>query len=94
MDGAPAVYLGTIVSKEHFRAFIYAPNGSQMLVESWEEFERKMESGMWFATIEDSKDSVNTIKSAEKLDEKVKEPEEIKAEVKKKDEDFLPKARK
>ena len=54
MQGVPAVYLGRIVSKDHFRAFIYAPNGSQKLVESWDEYEQHMKSGLWFATPEES----------------------------------------
>lgn len=58
MDGTPAMYLGRIVSKENFRAFIYAPDGSQRLAESWEEFEANMQSGVWFATPEDAKGSV------------------------------------
>lgn len=58
MEGSPAIYLGRLVSKENFRAFIYAPDGGQRLVESWEEFEANMQSGVWFATPEDAKASV------------------------------------
>ncbi len=50
MKGIPAVYLGRLVSKENFRAFVYAPGGSKKLVESWDEFEKHMETGLWFAT--------------------------------------------
>ncbi len=59
MEGTPATYLGRLVSKEHFRAFIYAPDGSQRLVESWDEFEANMQSGVWFATAEDAKASLS-----------------------------------
>jgi hypothetical protein len=52
MKDAPAIYLGQIVSKKNFRVFIYAPDGSQKLVESWDEYEKHMESGLWFATRE------------------------------------------
>jgi len=52
MKGVPALYLGQLVSKEHFRVFIYAPDGAQKLVESWEEFEKHMASGIWFDTAE------------------------------------------
>ena len=58
MEGTPAIYLGRIVSKENFRAFIHAPDGSQRLVNSWNEFEANMQSGVWFATAEDAKASV------------------------------------
>ena len=54
MDGVPATYLGRHVSKEHFRAFIYAPDGQKKLVESWKEFESHMQTGIWFATKEDA----------------------------------------
>lgn len=43
MDGEPAKYLGRVVSKNNFRAFIYAPHGGQRLVESWEEFESSID---------------------------------------------------
>lgn len=54
MHGVPAIYLGRIVEKEGFRTFIFAPDGSQKLVESWDEYERHMESGLWFAQKEDA----------------------------------------
>lgn len=54
MKGVPATYLGRIVSKENFRAYIYAPDGSSHLVESWDEFEAKMQTGLWFAKKEDA----------------------------------------
>lgn len=50
MEGTPAIYLGRIVEKKNFRAFIYNADGQKRLVESWEEFEANMESGVWFAT--------------------------------------------
>ncbi len=49
MEGTPAIYLGRLVPKSSFRTFIYAPDGSQKLVNSWEEFESHMQSGLWFA---------------------------------------------
>lgn len=61
MEGSPAIYLGRLVSKENFRAFIYAPNGGQRLVESWEEFEANMQSGVWFATPEDAQASIAVV---------------------------------
>lgn len=59
MNEAPAIYLGRPISKSNFRAFVYAPDGSQSLVESWEDFEDSLESGCWFATEADAKDSIN-----------------------------------
>ena len=57
MEGVPANYQGRIVSKHHFRAFIYKPDGSQKLVNSWDEFECHIASGLWFVTKEDARDA-------------------------------------
>ena len=55
MQGSPATYLGKIVSKEHFRVFIYSATGQSKLVESWDEYEKHMASGLWFPTREEIK---------------------------------------
>ncbi len=55
MEGNPALYLGRIVSKENFRAFIYSPDGSKKLVNSWVDFENHMKTGIWFSSLEDIK---------------------------------------
>lgn len=72
MKGAPAVYLGKVVSKENFRVFIYAKDGSKKLVESWEEFEKHMENGLWFSSKEDAlkRIHVDKTKRVKKLPEK------------------------
>ena len=74
MEGTPAIYLGRIVEKKNFRAFIYGPNGEQRLAESWEEFEANMQSGVWFATLEDAKASKGIVEDSEtvEVDEKPK----------------------
>lgn len=54
MKGTPAVYLGRIVDKEYFRVVVYGPNGEKRLVKSWDEYEAAMQSGIWFATVEDA----------------------------------------
>lgn len=58
MRDTTPIYLGRIVSKKNFRTYVYSPDGSQKLVESWEEFEREMESGLWFISAEDAQKSV------------------------------------
>lgn len=55
MEGIPATYLGKLVSKQNFRVFIYGPNESKKLVNSWDEYEAHMSSGVWFATREEVK---------------------------------------
>lgn len=72
MEGAQAVYLGNIVSKKGFRTFIYSSTGDKLLVESWEDFEDKMASGIWFA----SSDEAVKIKKPVKVEED--EPKELK----------------
>ena len=102
MKGAPAVYLGKIVDKNHFRVFVYAVDGSQKLVESWDDFEHCMESGLWFATKEDASSRVPVEKpkrsSPKKPVEEKAEAEEVKSmnleDHVVKDDDFLPKASK
>ena len=58
MQDAPAMYLGRLVPKQNFRTFIYAPNGSSKLVESWMEYEKHMATGLWFASALDAADSI------------------------------------
>ena len=98
MEGTPAIYLGRIVSKKYFRTFVYAPDGSKKLVESWDDYEKHMESGLWFSTKEDATTRVPVAKP-----KRVRKPvpvmtlelkeepfvEDVPAEVK--DDDFLPK---
>lgn len=103
MKGTPANYLGRLVPKEHFRTFIFAPQGGQKLVESWEEFEACMQSGLWFATKEDAFASVavgeehpkkNNRPKRVKKNEEVEQIEEIDEEIEmdfEVKEDFLPK---
>lgn len=79
MDGVPAIYLGRIVSKENFRVYIYSSNQQEKLVNSWDEYEREIATGLWFA---------------EKADAIIEEPqEEPKPRQKRaaKQDDFLPK---
>jgi hypothetical protein len=74
MKGTPAIYLGRIVEKKHFRAFVHGSNGEKKLVESWEAFEAAMQSGIWFASLEDAQAMKEIALEAEanKLDEKPK----------------------
>lgn len=74
MKGTPAIYLDRIVEKKNFRAFIYGANGERRLVESWEEFEANMQSGVWFATVEDAQASKAVIEEENEpeVDEKPK----------------------
>ncbi len=48
MNETQTRYLGRIIDKKHFRAFIYATDGNKKLVESWTEFEKHISTGVWF----------------------------------------------
>ncbi len=48
MNETQAKYLGRIIDKRHFRAFVHAVDGNKRLVESWDEFEKHMATGVWF----------------------------------------------
>jgi len=84
MDGVPAIYLGRIVSKENFRAFIYSPNQQEKLVNSWDEYEREIATGLWFADKADAI-SAGTKEESEKEDTKPRQKRAAKQD------EFLPK---
>lgn len=73
MKGTPAIYLGRIVDKKHFRVFIYGAHGQKRLVESWDAFEAAMESGVWFATLQDAETAKAPVKSVESAENVVLE---------------------
>ena len=47
--GETVLYLGRVIAKEGFRAFIYGFENREKLVNSWEEFEKDIASGLWFS---------------------------------------------
>jgi hypothetical protein len=53
MQGTQVVYLGRSIAKEGFRAFVYGAKDSKKLVNSWDEFEAHMATGIWFASKDD-----------------------------------------
>ena len=61
MKGTPAIYLGRIVDKAHFRTNVYGPKGEKKLVESWDAFEALMQTGVWFATLKGAMESVTPV---------------------------------
>jgi hypothetical protein len=98
MDGMVARYLDRVVSKENFRVFIYDVCGTTKLVESWEEYERHMQTGLWFATLEEYQafdsfkdDLEKTIVKEETVIAKPKRQMKRKEDV---EDDFLPKSEK
>jgi len=53
MEGIPLIYKGRQISPENFRAFVYAADGTRRLVNSWGDFEKHMQTGIWFASPDD-----------------------------------------
>ena len=89
MKGLTAIYQGKVVKKAHFRAYVYAPNGSHHLVESWDEFEKKMESGLWFATKEQAQESAVSIGEELVAEEKPKRTRKAKVITEEINEEFI-----
>lgn len=56
MEGIPLIYNGRRVVKENFRAYVYSVDNAKKLVNSWNEFEQAMASGIWFQTIKEIKE--------------------------------------
>lgn len=48
MKGEIVQYDGRAVPKEGFRVFIYGFDNQTKLVESWEEYQKCISSGLWF----------------------------------------------
>lgn len=48
------LYLNRWVDKEHFRAFVYDAKGDQKLAGSYDEFNKLIDSGLWFETRENA----------------------------------------
>lgn len=53
MQEEMVMYDNRIVPKANFRVFIYNTKNEQKLVESWDEYQAEISSGLWFAKKED-----------------------------------------
>lgn len=80
MEGVSAIYLGQIVDKKHFRTFVYSMDGSKKLVESWDEYERQMASGIWFSTKEDALARIPVEKPTHEITPEIIKTPELKEE--------------
>jgi hypothetical protein len=49
MKGESVLYNDRLVPKEGFRTYIYSKDNQQKLVNSWNEFECEIQTGLWFA---------------------------------------------
>lgn len=65
MEGDFVVYEGRKVPRANFRAFVYGSDNKQKLVNSYEEFESAMATGIWFATKDECKGMKATKKQKE-----------------------------
>jgi len=48
MEGMFKIYQGRPVSEQGFRAYMYSLDGEKKLVNSWQEFEEHLQTGLWF----------------------------------------------
>ena len=65
-------YLGRVIPKENFRAYIYSFDDLEKIVNSWDEFESHIKLGTWFASKEDL-NAAKVATEAGKLKSKKKE---------------------
>lgn len=50
------LYLGRMIPKKGFRAYVYSVDGKSLLVNSWPEFEKQIASGVWFDSVEKARE--------------------------------------
>ena len=50
------IYNGRSVLKEHFRAFVYGKDGAKKLMNSWADYEKHIQSGTWFDSVQAMED--------------------------------------
>jgi hypothetical protein len=62
MEGDFVVYENRKVPRDNFRVFVYGNDNKRKLVNSYDEFETAMATGVWFAT----KDECKAVKSTKK----------------------------
>lgn len=43
------IYNGKRMLKNHFRAFVYGADNQKKVVNSWDEYEKHVETGIWFS---------------------------------------------
>lgn len=86
---ATPVYKGKVIDTEHFRVYIYGADGARKLVESWNDYQKHMQTGIWFADKNEAKEMARIMQeqAAEAIDaaelvipEKTKRGRKAKAE--------------
>jgi hypothetical protein len=50
------VYQGRVIPKKGFRAWIYSLNSESKLVNSWDEYQTEISSGVWFSSKKDAEE--------------------------------------
>jgi len=67
MEGIFKIYQGRAVPEDNFRAYVYAANGDKKLVNSWREFEKHIQTGLWFEwEVEEKKEAQQAPKRTRK----------------------------
>ncbi len=88
MSGFLVNYLGNMVPRDGFRAYVYSVSGDKKLVNSWSEFQSHMQTGIWFAQKQDLREVVE-----EEIELPVVKPKKAARGKKDKRDDFLSDAR-
>lgn len=50
MHNEHVLYLGRMVPKKNFRAYVYDKDNNGKLVNTWTDYEEHLASGLWFST--------------------------------------------
>lgn len=80
MNKETVVYQGRVIDKKNFRMFLYGANNEKKLVNSWDEYQEAIQSGVWHSM--PSKVLKNDVqpKKRKKRVKKMSEPASIIAE--------------
>lgn len=87
--GKQVLYQGRLVDRDTFRAFVYDAEGTQVLAQNYDEYQKLVGSGIWFSTQAEAIKTLtegqkelheNKERDAKEEIEKVKEAEKTKPE--------------
>lgn len=67
MDESKVMYMGRMIPKEGFRAFVYGKDNRQKIVESWDEFLNHLATGDWFSSQKEADEKEELIEFADSI---------------------------
>lgn len=76
LSSSDVIYNGKRINKSGFRTFIYGYDGEKKIVNNWNEYEKHMETGLWFSCKDDvpkkEEEKISTQDLIEKVKKKIK----------------------